>query len=525
MIDFESFSQFWFLVDKSRFVLKCSRSFETSLDTGTSLLEVVRFAQPKISRDRDFFEQVKGTVINFNVGDVPYPFRATAHRYGDSVLFLCWPFLTKIGDIQAYGLGDLMAHPGCMITDVLILKDVLSKQQTKIKGLELEQVEKKLAQQIRINQHQAKLASIGTLAAGIGHEINNPLAIMAGNLSFLQMYLKDSEKADTVTENQFLKIEKALDRITGIIKGLRSLSRTDEIQFSEFSLTELLMETEDLIRGIYEKEGIDFVSQVEPDLCIFGNRGRLQQVLLNLLNNAKDALENRPVKQIHLICKLTNGSIEISVRDSGAGIAPEHQAKIFEPFFTTKSVNKGTGIGLALSDTIVKEHGGEIRVSSQLDSGSLFTVILSARTEVKVSPTEEPEKTSELKQDLAKRFSGNVLIVDDEEELLEIYKYILEGFGLSVLMASNGLEGFEIFSKHMHEIDLVISDIKMPILDGPGLLSKVKKTSYRGSFYFVTGGVNMDFSSIRDQVDGVLSKPLKKETIHNLLHSVFTKRA
>ena len=523
MIDFESFSHFWFLVDKDRTVSSCSRSFEASLSTGVCLLEVVGFSQPKISRDRDFFEQVKGSVINFSLGDIPYPFRATAHRHGESVLFLCWPFLTKIGDIQAHGLGHLMAHPGCMITDVLILKDVLSKQQTKIKSLELEQVEKKLAQQIRINQHQAKLASIGTLAAGIGHEINNPLAIVAGNLSFLQMHLADANKTDAVIENQFLKIEKALDRISGIIKGLRSLSRTDEIQFSEFSLTELLLETEDLIRGIYDKEGIDLFSHVEPGLSFFGNRGRIQQVLMNLLNNAKDALENRPVKQIYLLCKLMNGSIEISVKDTGAGIAPELQAKIFEPFFTTKGVNKGTGIGLALSDNIVKEHGGEILLSSQMDSGSLFTVVLPASKEVK-GPPAEPENATVPTADPPKRFSGSVLIVDDEEELLEIYKYILEGFGLNVLTASNGLVGFEIFSKHMHEIDLVISDIKMPILDGPGLLSKIKTTSYRGPFYFVTGGVNMDFSSIRDQVDGVLSKPLKKETIYSLLNSVFTKK-
>jgi nitrogen-specific signal transduction histidine kinase len=416
-----------------------------------------------------------------------------------------------------------MAHPGCIITDVLILKDVLSKQQTKIKSLELEQVEKKLAHQIRINQHQAKLASIGTLAAGIGHEINNPLAIMAGNLSLLQMHLENGNKSDTVTEKHFQKIEKAIDRISGIIKGLRSLSRTDEIKFNEFSLTELVLETEDMIRGIYDREGIELSSQVEPGLIFFGNRGRLQQVLLNLLSNAKDSLENRPVKQIHLLCKLINGSIEISVKDTGGGVAPELQSKIFEPFFTTKGVNKGTGIGLALSDSIVKEHGGEIFISSQVDKGSLFTVILPAIKEEKGAPS-QTENASVLRTDSPKRFSGTVLIVDDEEDLLEIYKHILEGFGLNVLIASNGLEGFDIFLKHIHQIDLVISDMKMPILDGPGFLSKVKNTSYRGPFYFVTGGINMDLSNIPDKVDGVLSKPLKEETIYNLLSEVFTKK-
>ena len=97
MIDFESFSNFWFLVDRNRIVSMCSQSLEASLGTGVSLLEVVSFSQPKISRDRDFFEQVKATVINFSIGDIPYPFRATAHRFGEMVLFVCWPFLTKIG--------------------------------------------------------------------------------------------------------------------------------------------------------------------------------------------------------------------------------------------------------------------------------------------------------------------------------------------------------------------------------------------------------------------------------------------
>ena len=134
------------------------------------------------------------------------------------------------------------------------------------------------------------------------------------------------------------------------------------------------------------------------------------------------------------------------------------------------------------------------------------------------------ENASVLRTDSPKRFSGTVLIVDDEEDLLEIYKHILEGFGLNVLIASNGLEGFDIFLKHIHQIDLVISDMKMPILDGPGFLSKVKNTSYRGPFYFVTGGINMDLSNIPDKVDGVLSKPLKEETIYNLLSEVFTKK-
>jgi signal transduction histidine kinase/CheY-like chemotaxis protein len=516
MLDFDSFSNFWFVVDENLHISKFSHSFDKSLIAGSSLLDSVKFTQPRIKNDRLLYDQVQGMVINLSIPSLPYPFRATAHLNGEEVLFLCWPFLTKIEDMQTFGLATLMKHPACMITDILIFKDVLFKQQAKIKKLELEQIEKKLADQIRINRHQAKLASIGILAAGIGHEINNPLAIISGNLELLQLHLNSHYNSDPFAEKQIKKMERSIERIVAIIKGLRSLSRTDESEFKNFSLSELVTETENMIQGIFQREGILLVTRVEPEIYVFGSRGRIQQVLINLLTNAKDALENRDVKEISLSCKTSSGNVVISVKDTGVGVPKEFQSKIFEPFFTTKDVNKGTGIGLALIHSIVKEHGGDVHLESEVGVGSTFSVVLPTVRDLK---TEAPSMEKQGK--LEKIFSGTVLIVDDEEEILEVLKHIFESFGVKVLTASNGVEGIEVLNANLQNVDILISDMKMPLLDGPGFFKKVKETSYQGDFYFISGGVNIDFSILAGEVNGILQKPFKKQEIYDILLRCF----
>ncbi len=508
-IDLDSLSNFWFVVSPDLNVIQSSSVFQKNPFLEKNLLEKTKFIQPKLNKDRDLFIQVKSTVIHFSHNDFKFNFRATAHRYGNNILFLCWPFLTEIKQIKEHDLGPLMSHPACLITDVLILKDVLFKQQDKIRHLEIEKVEKRLADQVKINRHQSKLASIGVLAAGVGHEINNPLAIISGNLSILQMHLNSQNLMDSEISERIKKAEKAIGRISNIVKGLRSLSRTDETGFKNFDFSDLVLETSDMIKDIFEREGIKLIVHVEGHLWSFGSRGRLQQVLVNLLNNAKDALDKSQIKEIHLSCQLIQHKIKISIHDTGSGIPEDIREKIFEPFFTTKEVNKGTGIGLALINSIVKEHGGEIVVESQMGAGSTFTIYLSS-----IDHTKLENQAPLIITEAPVQFNGTVLVVDDEDEILEILSHIFYTLGLEVITANNGIEAFTILSEGNKKIDLVVCDMKMPELDGPGLLQKMKsRLNFKGRFYFITGGVNVDFSTTEGIVDGIFTKPFKKDVI------------
>jgi len=241
--------------------------------------------------------------------------------------------------------------------------------------------EKQLNLQKELSQQNAKLASLGELAAGVGHEINNPLSIISGQLAIIQRELNSATEYPTV-EERFVKIHKSVQRITNITKGLRTFARADSVENIYFNFSELTTETVNMLKEIFFKEGVEITSQVQPDIWTFANHGRLQQVIVNLLNNAKDALFSAKQKQINVSLEAINDIIYLKVEDSGCGIDAEIIEKIFEPFFTTKDVNKGTGIGLALVNSIIKEHSGKISVSSIVNQGTAFQIEIPIKKDI-----------------------------------------------------------------------------------------------------------------------------------------------
>ena len=269
-----------------------------------------------------------------------------------------------------------MNHPSCQATDILILKDVLKRNQKKIHQLEVEKYEDELNKQKRINIHQSKLASLGELAAGVGHEINNPLQIAMGAAKVLKKCIKDHENCDfDKVEKQLDKIKVAHDRIVNIVMGLRIYSRQDDIREEEFSLNKSIEQTLSLISEIYKKEEIDLIFNLpSEELNIFGVEGELQQIFMNLLTNAKDAVSEKTEKQIIITLEAHEDEVVIEVKDNGIGIPQEIQDKIFDPFFTTKEVGKGTGLGLGFVQNLVEKMKGKIEVFSKENIGTTFRI-------------------------------------------------------------------------------------------------------------------------------------------------------
>ena len=202
----------------------------------------------------------------------------------------------------------------------------------------------------------SKMASLGEMAGGIAHEINNPVGIIMGKTSQMRRTFNDPKlQADCDM------ILRSADRVAKIVEGLRNFCQEDERQiFSSFTVRDVLDETLTYCFGRLENSKIKLIQEVDSNLLMYGKRVQISQILLNLLNNAIDALEGRPQKWIKVSGQEANGFVEIRVEDSGPGVPEEIETKIMQPFFTTKEVGKGMGLGLSVSFGIARQHNGQL---------------------------------------------------------------------------------------------------------------------------------------------------------------------
>jgi signal transduction histidine kinase len=216
-----------------------------------------------------------------------------------------------------------------------------------------------------------KLSSIGLLAAGVAHEINTPLAVISSYAQMLSKQLKGDARLGPVLD----KITQQSFRAAEIANGLLNFSRTSTTEFRDTNLNQVIHDTLALLEHQFKTAQIHVKLELDEELpAIHGNPGKLQQVFLNLLLNAKDAMPGGG--NLHITTRV-NGHVEALIADSGSGIAPEHLKRIYDPFFTTKTTPKpgarrGTGLGLSVSYGIIQEHAGKIQVESAIGAGTTF---------------------------------------------------------------------------------------------------------------------------------------------------------
>ena len=375
-----------------------------------------------------------------------------------------------------------------------------------------------------IAHHQAKLASLGELAAGVGHEINNPLSIIKGYITVLD---RKAQKNNQLSYEELTlytaKIDTAINRISSIVNGLRTFSRSDYADFSDFDPVEAVNESFDMINEIYTKNGIQIVynNQCKDNILLSGNRGKMQQVLMNLLSNAKDAISEQDDKKIEITLRQLENNLEIRIQDNGPGIPKDIQDKIFDPFFTTKEVNKGTGIGLSLVHNFIKEMKGDVVIDNGAQ-GAVFIIHLPIKVNTQDTTIQSPTET-QAKGMNAENFKASVIVADDEEDIRELLVMILKDLGIEVVCAENGKIALDTYTKNPDKFDLIISDMKMPIMDGESLLKELRsnKAIKQPKFIFITGGTNLDFEDkeleINQLSDGYILKPFNEEKITQIL--------
>lgn len=216
--------------------------------------------------------------------------------------------------------------------------------------------------------HASKMSSLGEMAGGIAHEINNPLSVIANSNKMLQRHYYDENKDPEKVQKYFDNISRTVVRITKIVQGLRTVSRdTTGEDFIECSVADLMTDVIGLCNERFKNHGIKLDIDLNDPVytsVIYCRRVQLSQVFINLLSNAFDAVENLEEKWVKVECFMKEGDIHFKISDSGSGIPSEIQEKIFQPFFTTKPLGKGTGLGLSLSISIVKDHEGTFKIDN-----------------------------------------------------------------------------------------------------------------------------------------------------------------
>ena len=351
-----------------------------------------------------------------------------------------------------------------------------------------------------------KMEAVGNLAGGIAHDFNNVLTAIIGFSDLLLQTHRPSDPAYRDIRN----IQSAANRAAGLVANLLGFSRKQTQQVSVLNLGEVASDLTPILRtSVGEK--IELKIQSERDLWyVRADRGQIDNVMINLSVNARDAMQSggkltirtrnvteRESQKMSRTAGFTPGEyVVIEVSDSGTGMSAEVMAKIFEPFFTTKGVGKGTGLGLSSVYGIVKQSGGFIMPESEIGRGTTFKVFLprylpEAGDELDTAPAKAAAKKEARAADLTG--TGCVLLVEDEVEVRQFAVRALKRQGYTVLEAADGVEALEIMKDNEAKVDIVVSDVVMPEMDGPALFKELRRRNPSIKVIFVSGYPNDAF--------------------------------
>jgi PAS domain S-box-containing protein len=372
----------------------------------------------------------------------------------------------------------------------------------------------RLEQQLR---QAEKLSSLGQMISGVAHELNNPLAVIGG---YLEVILASHNLPDK-TRHDLEKVAHESSRAARLVRNFLAFARSQPARRQMASIN-------DLITGVVELRKFDLslahvkieaaldrilpATSVEPD--------QIQQILIILINNAMQALSKTPEpRRIRVSTALTEGRIRVTVEDNGTGVPPEIESRIFEPFFTTKEVGVGTGLGLSIAHGIMSDHGGHIHYERAALGGAAFVLDLPVDS-VEVSPTASTQLTPDpasVAGPAAAR-SEKILVVDDEKAIVEMLGEMLGLLGYAPALCFSAGDGLKQIGET--KFDLVLSDLRMPEIDGPQFyrLALEKDARLEKRFIFLTGDtVNEDTKTfLKTAGQPFLAKPFRLASIEEV---------
>ena len=337
-----------------------------------------------------------------------------------------------------------------------------------------------------------KLETIGQLAGGIAHDFNNILAIILANTELLATALPP-ERPDL--RSGLEKVQEAARGGAHMVRGLLGFSRRADLTFATIDLREVVATLAQMVRAILA-ENVDLKVTLPPDVCpVRADGGALQQVLLNLVTNARDAMANGGTLTIAVAPAPTRGSFPESVpwvdpdayycaavSDTGVGMDEATLERIFEPFFTTKPASAGSGLGMAMVYGLTKQHGGFVHVYSEPGVGTTVKVYLPRSPDSAAARAAAQEQPAALVGG-----TETVLLVEDREEMRATTRRVLERLGYAVIEAADGEAGLRAFAEHRDRIGLVLTDVLMPKGSGPELYHAIRDIEPGARFLFTSG--------------------------------------
>jgi signal transduction histidine kinase/CheY-like chemotaxis protein len=369
-----------------------------------------------------------------------------------------------------------------------------------------------------------KMEAIGHLAGGIAHDFNNVLAAIVGYASLLQMKMNTDDPLCPNVE----QILSATERATTLVRSLLAFSRKQIMDIRPVRINDIVSSVSKLLVRLLGEDITIETMYTSRDPLVMADAGQIDQVLINLATNARDAMPEGG----HLTITTDLTGIDdhyikdqgygvpgeyalITVSDTGAGMDRATQEKIFEPFFTTKEVGKGTGLGLSTAYGIVKQHGGFIICYSELGKGATFKIYLPLLKAGEKAEIEQPGKRAEL----TPRGSETILVAEDNESVSKLIVCILEQFGYTAYKAADGEEAVKVFMEHAESIDLLLFDVIMPHKNGREAYREIEKIKPEIKALFTSG-----YTADIIQKKGILEKGfeviLKPVTMTVLLQKV-----
>jgi PAS domain S-box-containing protein len=412
-----------------------------------------------------------------------------------------WRTLEAIGK-------NMLDHP--MLAGVLInSRDVTERRR----------IEDELAHQRAARIQSEKLADMGTLLAGVAHELNNPLTVVTGYSSILRQTLGDGPSRERID-----RIANAAERCVRIVRNFLALARQHPLERQLTRLNQIVQEAVELLAYPLRVDNVEVHLDLAEDLPkLWADPHQLHQVIVNLITNAHHAMHgSTSARQLSIRTRFNaaDSRVLLEVADTGPGIPPEVLGRIFEPFFTTKPVGQGTGLGLPLCQGIVEGHGGTIRVESKLGGGAVLTIDLPV-VAPPVGETTEAEGTHVLPPGI------RVLVVDDEPHVAGVLTDLLKAQGAHVEAVSGGRAALQ--KLEQAEYDIILSDVRMPGLDGPGLYKTLGATHPHllSRFVFITGDtLNPESSEFVEQTGApCISKPFDFDEVYRVIGRAFGNRA
>ncbi|MCL4457929.1 MAG: ATP-binding protein [Nitrospirae bacterium] len=362
----------------------------------------------------------------------------------------------------------------------------LEKSQAELKRHEEDQ--RRLEEQLR---HAQKMEAVGTLAGGVAHDFNNILTTIIGYANLLQMKMREDDPGNPYIKEVLVSAEKAAH----LVNSLLAFSRKQIMSLKPVNVNDIIIGMKKMLARLIS-EDIEFrVDAADKELTVMADRGQIEQVLMNLVTNARDAMPDGGILTIETgLAELDENYMKaheygkpgmyafVSVSDTGAGMDEKTKEKIFEPFFTTKEVGKGTGLGLATTYGSIRQHNGYISVYSEPGKGTTFMIYLPLIGRNAEMQSEERIKTAEIKGG-----SETILAAEDDVEVRKLAKKVLEKFGYKIIEAVDGEDAVSKFMDNKDTVRLLLFDVIMPKKDGKAAYEEIKKINPGIKTIFMSG--------------------------------------